>query len=123
MKLFRILLSSLLWAVGVYQVLVILIRHSSFGTKRSGRVTGVEPLVGSDLVGSDAEVIETFRREGPNRSAFGRVRVHGESWQAELSTSTGDVPEIGEQVRIVGRSGLVLRVAADLRHSDRIPDR
>jgi membrane protein implicated in regulation of membrane protease activity len=104
-KPFSAIITGLALAALGYQVIEIWVTHRAFKGTPGGPVTGLEALVGSN-----AEVIEAFRRSGPDSPAFGRVRVGSESWQAELSTNTGRLAEVGDHVRIVGASGLLLKV-------------
>jgi len=52
-----------------------------------------------ELLGAEGEALEDF-------ASTGRVRVHGEEWQARTSVSLAR----GQKVRVSGRDGLILRV-------------
>ena len=62
--------------------------------------TGVERLLGHEAV-----VHQRLDREG-------YVRIRGELWKAR-SIASGDPPEPGMTVRVVGSEGLILQVAAE----------
>jgi membrane protein implicated in regulation of membrane protease activity len=88
-----------------YQLMEMWVLHRSCKEMPPGPVAGVEALVGSE-----AEVIESFRRSAQDGALAGRVKVRGESWKAELPAETPRLATIGEHVRIVSVSGLVLKV-------------
>ena len=99
-----IITGVILAAVGYQLLQTSHLRRSTKGLSR-GAVTGLEALVGTD-----AEVVEAFKPNGPAGVALGRVRVGNELWKAELVTNAGRSAYIGDQVRFVGVTGMLLRV-------------
>jgi membrane protein implicated in regulation of membrane protease activity len=99
-----IITGVILAAVG-YQLLETGHLHRSSKGLPHGAVTGLEALVGTD-----AEVVEAFKPNGPAGVPLGRVRVGSELWKAELVTNAGRSADIGAQVRVVGVTGMLLRV-------------
>ena len=99
-----IITGVILAALG-YQLLESWHLHKSFKGLPRGAVTGLEALVGTD-----AEVVEAFERSGPVGTALGRVRIGSELWKAELLTDADRLAAVGDQVRIVGVTGMLLRV-------------
>jgi membrane protein implicated in regulation of membrane protease activity len=99
------IISGVILAALGYQLLETWHLHRSFKGLPRGAVTGLEPLVGTD-----AEVVEAFKRNGPAGAALGRVRVGSELWKAELVTNADRLADTGDQVRIVGVTGMLLRV-------------
>ena len=88
-----------------YQVLEVWVLHRSSRSRPPGPVAGIDALVGTD-----AEVVEAFRRSGTAGPPLGRVRVGTETWQAELAGNSPRLAAAGDHVQVVGVSGLVLRV-------------
>ena len=70
-----------------------------------------QPITGpTALVGADAEVVEGFKRSGPTAPALGRVRIGSELWQAELVTNLDRMAVVGDQVRVTGIAGMLVKV-------------
>jgi len=59
-----------------------------------------------EMLDSTGEVIESF-------TGAGRIRVHGEIWQAKSAVPL----ERGDRVRVVGVDGLVLKVQPETKES------
>jgi membrane protein implicated in regulation of membrane protease activity len=62
----------------------------------------------SALVGTYAEVVEAFTHSGATMPARGRVRIGSELWEAELDN--GRLAAAGEEVQVIGATGLLLKV-------------
>jgi len=79
--------------------------------RQSAKKIPQQPITGvTALVGADAEVVEGFKRSGPAASALGRVRIGNELWQAELETNLDHMAAVGDQVRVTGVAGMVVKV-------------
>jgi membrane protein implicated in regulation of membrane protease activity len=68
-------------------------------------VTGLEALVGAG-----GEVVEAFTRSDPTSPARGRVRIGSELWQAELAADGDRLATVGEEVRVVSATDMLLKV-------------
>jgi membrane protein implicated in regulation of membrane protease activity len=78
---------------------------------RSSKDMPRRPITGPEaLVGAAAEVVEAFARRGPTTPALGRVRIGSELWRAELPAESEHLASVGDEVRVVGVSGMVLKV-------------
>ena len=79
--------------------------------RQSAKKIPRQPITGlSALVGADAEVVDGFKRSGPAAPALGRVRIGNELWQAELVTNLDRMAAVGDQVRVTGVAGMVVKV-------------
>ena len=105
MRVVLTILSGVVLAVALYQVLESWELFRSFRRVPSNPTTGAEALVGSQ-----GEVVESFKRIGPERAVIGRVQIGSESWEAELIDGGGDLAQVGEHVSVVGASGSLLKV-------------
>jgi membrane protein implicated in regulation of membrane protease activity len=88
-----------------YQLLEIWVLHRSSRDAPSSPVTGFEALIGAD-----AEVVQPFSSTGPQSRCLGRVRIGSESWNAELVAEAIRKTAVGDQVRVVGAAGMLLKV-------------
>ena len=97
--------TAMLVAAGYY-VIEFWVLHGSFKQVPRTAVSGL-----SALIGSEAEVVEAFTRREPGHPLLGQVRAGGELWRAELTENPNRLVEVGDQVRVVGAEGLLLKVA------------
>lgn len=82
--------------------LLVLIVGMAIKSHRRSVVSGAE-----ELVGMQAEVLEDFLGKG-------RIRVHGELWQARSPVQVTR----GEQVRVTGLDGLILDIEPENKQED-----
>ncbi|OOY41462.1 serine protease, partial [Solemya velum gill symbiont] len=86
----------------VSAALLVLIVGMAIKSHRRSVVSGAE-----ELVGMQAEVLEDFLGKG-------RIRVHGELWQARSPVQVTR----GEQVRVTGLDGLILDIEPENKQED-----
>jgi len=99
------IISGLVLAALGYQLIQLWVLHQSANKMPRGPVTGL-----GALVGTDAEVVEAFKRGGPTAPALGRVRIGSELWRAELAATADRMAGVGEQVRVIGVRDMTLTV-------------
>ena len=105
MALVGVILGGVVLALLGYQIFESLAVHRSFKSILA------EPLTGPDaLVGKVGEVVGGFEQSGPDSGIRGRVRIGGESWEAEFLAPPARSIAAGEEVRVVGFSRGILKV-------------
>ena len=93
------------WTLPVVAGSIVLEVVETFVSFKIARRFGPARVGPERLIGATGRVVEPCR-------PMGRVRVHGELWQARCEVSA----EVDERVRVTGRHGLILDVEPDEGH-------